>query len=47
MSGAAAGLHVAVHIPGADEAALVAACRERGVVLDGAAPHGARPARRC
>ena len=37
VSGAAAGLHVAVHIPGADEAALVAACRERGLVLDGAA----------
>src|SRR4051794_16112466 len=42
VSGAAAGLHVAVHIPGADEAALVAACRERGVILDGAAqPHAA------
>jgi len=40
VSGAAAGLHVAVHIPGADEDALVAACRERGVVLDGAAQHG-------
>ena len=49
VSGAAAGLHIAVHIPGADEAAVVAACRGRGVVLDGAAQHGAhpRPARRC
>jgi GntR family transcriptional regulator/MocR family aminotransferase len=28
-------------VPGADEDALVAACRERGVVLDGAAQHGA------
>ncbi|MDA0170206.1 PLP-dependent aminotransferase family protein [Solirubrobacter taibaiensis] len=41
VSGAAAGLHVAVHVPGADEGALVAACREHGVVLDGAAQHGA------
>ena len=47
VTGAAAGLHVAVHIPGADEAALVAACRARGLVLDGAARHGGRPARRC
>ena len=43
VSGAAAGLHVAVHVPGADEAALVAACREQGVVLDGAAQHGVAP----
>jgi GntR family transcriptional regulator/MocR family aminotransferase len=42
VSGAAAGLHVAVHVAGADEAALVAACRERGVVLEGAAQHGLR-----
>ena len=41
VSGAAAGLHVAVHVPDADEGALVAACREQGVVLDGAAQHGA------
>jgi GntR family transcriptional regulator/MocR family aminotransferase len=41
VSGAAAGLHVAVHVPGADEAALVQACRGLGVVLDGAAQHGA------
>jgi len=41
ISGAAAGLHVAVHVPGADEAALVAACRARGLVLDGASRHGA------
>jgi len=40
VSGAAAGLHVAVHVPGADEGALVAACREQGVILDGAAQHG-------
>ncbi|HET6547670.1 MAG TPA: PLP-dependent aminotransferase family protein [Solirubrobacter sp.] len=40
VSGAAAGLHVAVHIPDADEAALVAACRTRGLALDGAARHG-------
>ena len=26
--------------PGADEAALVAACRARGVIVDGAGPHG-------
>ncbi|MDA0183715.1 PLP-dependent aminotransferase family protein [Solirubrobacter phytolaccae] len=43
VSGAAAGLHVAVHIPDADEAALVAACRAQGVILDGAAQHGAEP----
>jgi GntR family transcriptional regulator/MocR family aminotransferase len=42
VSGAAAGLHVAVHLPGADEDALVAACRQHGVVLDGAGQHGAR-----
>jgi GntR family transcriptional regulator / MocR family aminotransferase len=42
ISGAAAGLHVALHVPGADERALVAACRARGVVLDGAAQHGVR-----
>ena len=30
VSGAAAGLHIAVHIPGADEAALVEACRRAG-----------------
>jgi GntR family transcriptional regulator / MocR family aminotransferase len=43
VSGAAAGLHVAVHIPGADEAALVAACREAGVILDGITPHRVAP----
>jgi GntR family transcriptional regulator/MocR family aminotransferase len=40
VSGAAAGLHVAVHIPGADEAKLVAACRARGLLVEGAAQHG-------
>jgi GntR family transcriptional regulator/MocR family aminotransferase len=40
VSGAAAGLHVAVHIPGADEARLVARCRERGLLVEGAAQHG-------
>jgi GntR family transcriptional regulator/MocR family aminotransferase len=43
FSGAAAGLHIAVHIPGADEPALVAACREAGVVLDGITPHRVAP----
>jgi GntR family transcriptional regulator/MocR family aminotransferase len=41
VSGAAAGLHVAVHLPGADETAVVAACRARGLILDGAGRHGA------
>jgi GntR family transcriptional regulator / MocR family aminotransferase len=40
VTGASAGLHVAVHIPGADATALVASCRERGLVLDAAARHG-------
>ena len=40
VTGASAGLHVAVHIPGADAPALVAACRARGLVLDAAARHG-------
>jgi GntR family transcriptional regulator/MocR family aminotransferase len=40
VSGAAAGLHVAVHVRGMDEDAAVAACRAHGVVLDGAAQHG-------
>ena len=43
FSGAAAGLHIAVHIPGADEAVLVQACREAGVVLDGITPHRVAP----
>ncbi|MBE2317897.1 PLP-dependent aminotransferase family protein [Solirubrobacter sp. CPCC 204708] len=42
VSGVAAGLHIVVHVPDAGEEALVAACRERGVVLDGAVQHGAR-----
>jgi GntR family transcriptional regulator/MocR family aminotransferase len=36
VTGAAAGLHVAVHIPGVD----VAACRELGLIVDDAARHG-------
>jgi GntR family transcriptional regulator/MocR family aminotransferase len=40
VTGASAGLHVAVHIPGADAAAVVKTCRERGLVLDAAARHG-------
>ena len=43
VSGAAAGLHVAVHVPGADEDALVAACRAAGVALDGMARHRTAP----
>jgi GntR family transcriptional regulator/MocR family aminotransferase len=43
VTGAAAGLHIAVHIPGADEPALVRACREAGVVLDGITPHRVAP----
>jgi GntR family transcriptional regulator/MocR family aminotransferase len=43
FSGAAAGLHIAVHIPGADEAKLVEACRDAGVVLDGITPHRVAP----
>ncbi len=43
FSGAAAGLHIAVHIPGADEPALVEACRAAGVVLDGITPHRVAP----
>jgi GntR family transcriptional regulator/MocR family aminotransferase len=42
--GAAAGLHLLVDLPaGVDEAALVAAARDRGIGLDGLAPHTARP----
>jgi GntR family transcriptional regulator/MocR family aminotransferase len=41
VSGAAAGLHVAVHLPDTDEGQIVAACRANGVILDGAAQHGA------
>ncbi len=40
VTGASAGLHIAVHIPGADAENVVAACRERGLVLDAAARHG-------
>ena len=43
FSGAAAGLHIAVHLPGADEPALVEACRDAGVVLDGITPHRVAP----
>ena len=43
VSGAAAGLHIAVHIPGADEPALVAACRAAGVIVDGITPHRVAP----
>ena len=43
FSGAAAGLHIAVHIPGADEPALVEACRRAGVVVDGITPHRVAP----
>jgi GntR family transcriptional regulator / MocR family aminotransferase len=43
VSGASAGLHVAVHIPGADAPALVASCRQRGLVLDAAVRHGGDP----
>ena len=40
VGGAAAGLHVAVEVPGADEEALVAACRANGLIVEGAGPHG-------
>jgi len=40
VTGAAAGLHVAVHVPDAGESALVAACRAQGLVVDGASRHG-------
>ncbi len=43
VSGAAAGLHIALHVPGTDEAALVAACRAAGVALDGITPHRVAP----
>jgi GntR family transcriptional regulator/MocR family aminotransferase len=43
FTGAAAGLHIAVHIPGADEPALVEACRRAGVVVDGITPHRVAP----
>ena len=43
FSGAAAGLHIAVHIPGADEPALVRACAAAGVILDGITPHRVAP----
>jgi len=43
VSGAAAGLHIAVHIPGADETALVEACRRAGVILEGITPHRVAP----
>ncbi len=34
---------MAVHVPGADEDALVAACRAAGVALDGMARHRTAP----
>jgi GntR family transcriptional regulator/MocR family aminotransferase len=41
--GAAAGLHLLVDLPAdLDEAAVVAAAQQRGVGLDGLAPHAAR-----
>jgi GntR family transcriptional regulator / MocR family aminotransferase len=43
VSGAAAGLHIAVHIPGAHEPALVEGCRSAGVVVDGITPHRVAP----
>ena len=43
--GAAAGLHLLVHLPpGTDEQAVVAAARARGVALSGLAEHCMRPA---
>jgi GntR family transcriptional regulator/MocR family aminotransferase len=45
VSGAAAGLHMAVTVPPvADEGALVAACRDAGVALDGLGRHRVAPA---
>jgi GntR family transcriptional regulator/MocR family aminotransferase len=43
VHGAAAGLHIAVHIPGADEPRLVAALRAKGVIVDGITPHRVAP----
>ncbi|HWK25846.1 MAG TPA: PLP-dependent aminotransferase family protein [Solirubrobacter sp.] len=43
VTGAAAGLHIALHVPGIDEPALVAACRARGLVVDGITPHRVAP----
>ena len=39
VSGAAAGLRIAVQIPGADETALVEACLRAGAILEGITPH--------
>ncbi len=44
VSGAAAGLHVALRVGAADEARLVRACGERGVTVDGLARHRVAPA---
>jgi GntR family transcriptional regulator/MocR family aminotransferase len=43
VTGAAAGLHIAVHIPDADEPALVERLRQAGVVVDGITPHRVAP----
>jgi GntR family transcriptional regulator/MocR family aminotransferase len=43
VTGAAAGLHIAVHIPDADEPRLVADLRQAGVVVDGITPHRVAP----
>jgi GntR family transcriptional regulator/MocR family aminotransferase len=43
VSGAAAGLHIAVHIPDIDEPELVRRCAEAGVILDGITPHRVAP----
>ncbi|WP_037494148.1 MocR-like pyridoxine biosynthesis transcription factor PdxR [Solirubrobacter soli] len=43
VAGAAAGLHIALHIPGADEPALVERLRAAGVIVDGITPHRVAP----
>jgi GntR family transcriptional regulator/MocR family aminotransferase len=43
VTGAAAGLHIAVHVPDADEPALVERLRQAGVVVDGITPHRVAP----
>jgi GntR family transcriptional regulator/MocR family aminotransferase len=43
VHGAAAGLHIAVDIPGADEPKLVDTLRRQGVIVDGITPHRVAP----
>ena len=43
VTGAAAGLHIALHVPGTNDRALAAACREAGVIVDALSQHRVAP----